>query len=89
MIKKSDFNCARFFKKRFRSVDVFHVNYGRELQIRDRLMTDTIYNKRDTLRFCYGFRIKLMVSMALTYCLRRIFLNFLRFVSFLMIFVVQ
>ena len=42
-------------------------------------MVDTFYNKGDTTRLYYGFRVKLMVFMALTNCFRKNFMDFLRF----------
>ena len=69
-----------FFSKNFRNVIVFYVNYGQKFQIRAQLMTDTVYDKRDFTRLFNGFRIGLMVFMALTKCFRKNFLDFLRFV---------
>ena len=52
------------FLKIFRYVNVFYVNYRLEFQISAQLMTYNTYNKRDTRRLYYGFRVKLVVFMA-------------------------
>ena len=42
-------------------------------------MKDAIYNKRDPAILYYGFRVKLMFSMALSNCSRKNFKDFLSF----------
>ena len=71
--------CGLFFIT-FPQCKHFYVNFGQEFQIRAQLMTDTVYNERDPTRLYYGFRIKLMVFMALTNCFCKNFMDFLRFV---------
>ena len=60
-------------------LNVFRVNGRQEFQIRAQLMTYTIYNNCDPTRLYYGFRVKLMVFMALTNCSRKNFMDFLGF----------
>ena len=78
MIK--NFGFQLFFSMYFRHVKVFYVNCGKEFQIK----ADTIYNKRNPTRLCSGFKVKLMVFMALTNCFCKNFTDFFRsaFISY-------
>ena len=78
-----------FFFKNFLYVNVFYVNYRQDFQIRTQLMTDNIYSKVGPTRLYYGFRVKLMVFMALTNFFRKNFMDFLSFASFVIFFVAQ
>ena len=55
---------------------MYNFFYLQEFQISAQLMTDTIYTKRGPTRLYYGFRVKRLVSMALTK-FRKIFMYLL------------
>ena len=75
-----DFNGARvFFSKLFRYVKVFDEIYVHEHQMRAQFLPDTKFMELYPTRLYYGFRVKLMVFMALTNCFRKNFMDFLSF----------